>query len=126
MTTTMIMTKQRQRLVLLCGLLQFFIAIALCLLLFVLTTEYGLPNLVYGATFALALVSTCLLVASMYGASSYVCSKCGEKFNPTFKDWSTSIKNSAKATRRVTCPKCKKRQWSKHTAFIKEKTNDKM
>jgi DNA-directed RNA polymerase subunit RPC12/RpoP len=61
----------------------------------------------------------------MYGTSAYICCECGEKFNPTFKDWSTSIKNSAKATRRVTCPKCKKRQWSKHTAFIKEKNNSK-
>jgi DNA-directed RNA polymerase subunit RPC12/RpoP len=61
----------------------------------------------------------------MYGTSSYICCECGEKFNPTFKDWSTSIKNSAKATRKVTCPKCKKKQWSKHTAFIKEKTDNK-
>jgi len=118
------MTKQNQRLVLLCGLLQFFIAITFCLLLFILTTEYGLPNWVYWVNLALALASTCLLVASMYGASSYVCCECGEKFNPTFWNWVTSVKNSFKATRRVTCPKCKKRKWSKHVAFIKEK-NDK-
>ena len=121
------MTQQRQRLVLLCGLLQFFIAITFWTLLFILTIEHGLPIWVHWINLVLFLVSTCLLVASMFGASAYVCCECGEKFNPTFKDWSTSIKNSAKATRRVTCPKCKKRQWSKHTAFIneKEKTNDK-
>jgi len=121
----MLMTKQRQRLVLLCGLLQFFIAITLCVLLLVLTTDYGLPTWVHWINLPLAVASTCLLVASMYGTSSYICCECGEKFNPTFKDWSTSIKNSTKATRRVTCPKCKKRTWSKHTAFIKEKNNSK-
>jgi DNA-directed RNA polymerase subunit RPC12/RpoP len=121
----MMITQKRQLLVLLCGLLQFFIALTLCVLLFVLTTEYGLPNWVHVVNLSLAVVSTCLLVVSMYGTSSYVCCECSEKFNPTFKDWSTSIKNSAKATRRVTCPKCKKRQWSKHTAFIKEKADDK-
>jgi len=105
--------------------LQFFIAITLCLLLFILAIEYELPNWVHWINLALVLASTCLLVVSMYGASSYVCCECGEKFDPTFWNWATSIKNSAKATRRVTCPKCKKRKWSKHASFIKEKDGNK-
>jgi DNA-directed RNA polymerase subunit RPC12/RpoP len=48
------------------------------------------------------------IVVSMYGASSYVCCECGEKFDPTFWNWVTSVKNRFKAARRVTCPKCKK------------------